>query len=172
MATMTATPTGHRTVTVPVTEQAIAAPQVQFVTERPRLWAGLDENGRRLWLSIEEHAHNLTGRSRATGQYTIGVAVRRRRNGLTRFDGDLWKLPWNLSPAAISGLYRHWHDLNAGTPKQMKSRMERHRHFSRNTIIFDAVAEQVDAWREFLTLLLTDHASYVSIKRVHGEVTS
>lgn len=143
---------------------------VEFVTERPRLWASLDENGRRLWLSIEEHAHNSTGRSRATGQCTLAVAVRLRRNGLVRFDADLWKLPWNLSPGAISQLRNYWGLLNKETPKRMQSRMVQ--HFSRTFFQFDVMTEQVCEWRSFLTSLLTDAASYVSISSTaHSGVT-
>lgn len=80
----------------------------------------------------------------ATGRLRLAIGVRRRRNGLVRFDADLFKLDYNLSQDAIARLYRHWHDLNAdhSLPKRILRGMDC--HFSKTTIIFDATVEQTD----------------------------
>jgi hypothetical protein len=121
---------------------------VEFITEQRRYW------------TQEHFAHALTGRSRETGESKIAVAVRRRRNGQVRFDGDLWRLDLDLRPDTIARLYRRWHDLNAdhSLPKRLLRRMVC--HFSKTTIVFDATAEQVEHWREFLTTVLSDASSF------------
>lgn len=160
------TPTEQRRVAVeyaPPTRPLLTAPTVVFVTEQPQLWAGSNENGWRHRLTQLEYARHRTGRNAATGQYTLAVAVRHRRNGLVRFDADLWKLAVELSPAAISRLYRRWHDLNAdySLPKKILRRMDC--HFSRTTIIFDVTVEQVEEWKGFLAAVLSNRASYIDI---------
>ncbi len=127
----------------------LTAPRVEFVSK----W----DHGRQ----PEQVAHDVTGRDRRTGKLTLAVSVRRRTSGMMRFDGDLWRLPYDLHPRAILLLGAYWDLLNERTPKNMRARMER--HFSRNTIIFDATKEQADDWREFLTELLSDPTSYVGI---------
>ena len=104
-----------------------------------------------------------TGRKRTTGELTLGVGVHRRQNGLVRFDADLFKLDYNLSQDAIRRLYRYWHDLNMhySLPKKILRRMEC--HFSKTTIIFDATAQQVNDWKDFLMAVLMDKGSYVGL---------
>ncbi len=130
----------------PAGRSVARAPAVEFVTER------------RGWTTQEQLAHAHTGHNVTTGDLTLTIAERSRRNGLVRFDGDLWKLPYDLHPHAIMRLATRWALLNAVTPKKVRSRMEQ--HFSRTTIIFDATAEQADNWREFLHEVLTDRESY------------
>jgi hypothetical protein len=125
------------------------APAVEFVTKR--------SSGR----TVERAAHDRTGRDADTGNVRLAIAIRCRNNGLVRFDADLFKLDCDLGQEAITRLWGHWEFVNTKTPKQVRSRMEQ--HFSRNTIIFDATADQADDWREFLTEVLSDTASYVGI---------
>ena len=125
------------------------APAVEFITKR--------SSGR----TVEREAHDRTGRDADTGNVRLAIAIRCRNNGMVRFDGDLWRLPYDLSPDAILLLGAFWDLLNKATPKNERARMNR--HFTRNTIIFDATAEQADDWREFLTEVLSDTASYVGI---------
>jgi len=125
------------------------APAVEFVTKR--------SFGR----AVEQAAHDATGRDANTGKLTLAIAIRRRPNGLVGFDGDLIKVDFDLSQDAIMRLGDYWEFVNTNTPKHVRSRMSC--HFSRNTIIFDATAEQVNDWREFLTNVLSDMTSYVGI---------
>ncbi len=126
-------------------------PTITFVTER------------QYGLRPEHAAHARTGRNIGTGKLTLGIGIRKRRNGFVTFDADLFKLDYNLSQLAIDRLYRHWHDLNAdhSLPKSVLRRMDC--HFSQTTIIFDAAAEQTHQWREFLREVLADAGSYVAI---------
>jgi hypothetical protein len=128
------------------------APAIGYITER--------RHGR----TQEQLAHSSTGRSRTTGQLTLGIGIRKRRNGLVIFDGDLYRINLDLHPDAIERLHRHWHDLNTdySLPKKILRKMAC--HFGKTTIIFDATTEQVDEWREFLNEILTDSASYVDIR--------
>lgn len=124
---------------------------VEFITERRHGWK-------------QEHlAHASTGRNVETGKLRLSIAVRRKRNGLVRFDGDLFKLDYDLSESAITRLYRHWHDLNAdhSLPKRILRGMNC--QFGKTTIIFDAAAEQVEEWKDFLLAVLTDRGSYVAL---------
>jgi len=125
------------------------APAVEFISKR--------SSGR----TVERAAHDRTGRDADTGTVRLAIAIRRRNNGMVRFDGDLWRLPYDLSPDAILLLGAYWDLLDEATPKNERARMNR--HFSRNTIIFDATTEQADDWREFLTEVLSNTASYVGI---------
>jgi hypothetical protein len=123
------------------------APAVEFITKR--------SYGR----TVERAAHDRTGRDADTGNVRLAIAIRCRNSGMVRFDGDLWRLPYDLSPDAILLLGAYWDLLNEATPKNVHARMNR--HFSRNTIIFDATAEQADDWREVLAKVLSDTTSYV-----------
>jgi hypothetical protein len=125
------------------------APAVEFVTKR--------SSGR----TVERAAHDATGRDAETGKVRLAIAARYRINCMVRFDGDLWRLPYDLHPRAILLLESYWDLLNQATPKNVRARMNR--HFSRTTIIFDATAKQVDDWRDFLKTLLSDTTSYVGI---------
>ena len=125
------------------------APAVEFITKR--------SSGR----TVEREAHDRTGRDADTGNLRLAIAIRRRNSGMVRFDGDLWRLPYDLSPGAILLFETYWDLLNERMARNVRSRMQR--HFSRNTIIFDATKEQADDWREFLIEVLSDTASYVGI---------
>jgi hypothetical protein len=125
------------------------APAVEFVTKR------------RWGLTREQCAHAMTGRDTRTGKLTLAVSVRNRTGGMVRFDGDLWRLPFDLCPDAILLLETYWELLNQATPRNVYARMNG--HFSRNTIIFDATADQADDWRDLLTAVLSDTTSYVGI---------
>jgi hypothetical protein len=127
------------------------AVEVKFITER--------HNG----LKPEQAAYRATGRNRVTGKLTLGIGIGKRRNGLVHFDGDLWRLDLDLHPDAIGRLYRHWQDLNAdcSLPKRILRGMDC--HFSRTTIVFDATAEQVEEWKDFLRAILSDARSYIEV---------
>jgi len=126
-------------------------PPVEFINERRHGW------------TQEQLAHASTGHNRTTGKLTVAIGVRTRRNGLVRFDADLIKLDYDLSQDAIGRLYHYWHDLNAhySLPKKILRRMEC--HFSKTTIIFDATAQQVNDWKDFLMAVLMDKGSYVGL---------
>jgi hypothetical protein len=136
---------------VPKPRSPLTVPTVEFITERRNGWK-------------QEHlAHLSTGRNIETGKRTLAVGVRRRHNGLVRFEADLFKLDYNLSQDAIARLYRHWHDLNEeySLPRNVLRRMEC--HFSKTAIIFDTTAQQADDWKDFLMAVLTDRSSYVAL---------
>lgn len=125
------------------------APVVEFVSK--------GQHGR----SPEQVAHGGTGRNSTTGEWHLGVAVRRRQNGLLRFEASLWKLDYDLNAGARELLEARWAILNEETPAAVGKGM-RH-HFGRTFFEFDATPEQESNWREALATVLSDRGSYVHV---------
>lgn len=128
----------------------VTAPRIEFVSERLR------------GCTQEQIAHRRTGRNIRTGKLHLGVSLRRRNNGMTRIQADLWKLDYNLSDGVQELLRGYWRTQNEGTPARLLKRMER--HFGKTHVCFDVVTEQVKDWRGFLSTVLTDRESYVSLE--------
>src|SRR5262249_33284792 len=126
-------------------------PTVEFIRKRRHGW------------TQEQLAHTSTGHNATTGKRTVARGDPTRQKALVRFDGDLFRLDYDLSQDVIARLYRYWHDLNAhySLPKKILRRMEC--HFSKTTIIFDATAQQVNDWKDFLMAVLMDKGSYVGL---------
>ncbi len=129
------------------------APTVEFVTK----WCGERRP--------EKVAYDATGRNAVSGKLTLGVSVRNRNNAMVRFDCDLWRLPFDFHPDALSLLEGYWDLLNLATPERVRARMEW--HFSQTFIQFDVLEEQAGDWREFLTEVLSGRSSYVGLDLEH-----
>ncbi len=106
-------------------------------------------------------AHDRTGSNPVTGEWTLGIGLRNRSNGMVRVEASLWKLNLDLNDSAQGLLLDYWWLLNEAMPGKVRRRMKR--RFSKSFFEFDATPEQVEDWREFLGEVLTDRASYTDI---------
>jgi hypothetical protein len=145
--------------TLAMTEEAVRTITVRFIDRGRTAW----DSGRSYQMRPASVAYLTTGRNRESGEITVGVGLRERRNGLVELSFDFWRIDYNLSYAATECLEQRWLSLCVALPRPVRRKMG-FAAFGRCFSTFNVPMEQASDWRKFLTKLLGDPASYVDIR--------
>jgi hypothetical protein len=144
-----------------VSATTLIAPSVEFFSGRQESFVGDPGSWHRV--TAREAAQMHTGGSHATGDRHLGVFVIPISNGLIRVGLDLWRLDMNLRPPTVERLERRLRSLSAKLTKSQLRYFDRHTHISRTVVDVVVMAEEVDAWKDELSGVLTDPGSFEAL---------
>ena len=125
-------------------------------------------SGQRLHVHFVDHGKDRFWRAKKkTGWQSVGIAVARNRNGTVAFTADWFHLSRNLAPEAAKKIELRWSSQS----------IKRARHLGglRTCLGMDVDQDREKAWRIFLSDVLGDAKSYVSLNdemEARGWVTS
>jgi hypothetical protein len=137
----------------------LSAPSVEFFSGRQEAFVGTPGDS---WHRVtpKEAANDFTGRDRDSHEPRIGVFIAPRSNGMVQVGFDLWRLDRNLTEPTCQRLRELFAIRSAGWSKP-EHRYSRHRaHFSKSFAEFVVRREDVDAWKDELSGVLSNPGSF------------
>jgi hypothetical protein len=140
----------------------LTAPSVEFFSGRQEAFVK-DSVGSWHRLTAQEAAKEFTGRDRESRELRVGVFVSPRSNGMVQLGFDLWRLDSNLTESTRECL-RKLHDSRSSGWSKTERRYSRDRvHFSKSFAEFVVRHEDLEAWKDELSRVLSDPASFEAI---------
>lgn len=140
----------------------LAAPSIEFFSGRQESFVK-DSVGSWHRLTAQEAAKEFTGRDRDSHELRIGVFVSPRSNGMVQLGFSLWRLDKNLAEPTREHL-RELHASRSSGWSHDELRYSRSRvHFSKTFAEFVVRHEDLDDWKDELSRVLCDPASFEAI---------
>jgi hypothetical protein len=137
----------------------LIAPSIEFFSGRQEAFVK-DSVGSWHRLTAQEAAKEFTGRDRESRELRVGVFVSPRSNGMVQLGFDLWRLDSNLTESTCEHL-RKLHVSRSSGWSKAELRYSRDRaHFSKSFAEFVVRQDDLDAWKDELTNVLSAPGSF------------